>query len=45
MTMLSLCLLAFTVTIATLVTPVAVPIMWNKIEGSAAAKEPRRAGL
>ena len=44
-TMLSLCLLAFTVTIATLVTPVAVPIMWNKIEGSAAAKEPRRAGL
>jgi hypothetical protein len=38
MTMLSFCFLAFTVTIATLVTPVAVPIMWNKIEGSAAPK-------
>jgi hypothetical protein len=43
MTMLSqLCLLAVTVTIVTLVTPVAVPIMWNKIEGSAAAKEPNQ---
>jgi hypothetical protein len=43
MTMLSqLCLLAVTVTIVTLVTPVAVPIMWNKLEGSAAAKEPNQ---
>jgi hypothetical protein len=38
--MLSLCALAIAVAIATLVTPVAVPIMWNKIEGKAAAKEP-----
>jgi hypothetical protein len=36
MTMLSLCVLAIAVSIATLVTPVAVPIMWNKIEGRAA---------
>ena len=40
MTMLSLCLLASTVAIVTLAMPVAVPIMWNKIEGKAAAKEP-----
>ena len=40
MTMLSLCVLAIAVSIATLVTPVAVPIMWNKIEGRAAAKGP-----
>jgi hypothetical protein len=33
MTMLNLCLLAFTVAIATLATPVVVQIMWNKIEG------------
>src|SRR5262245_4997411 len=38
MTMLSLCLLAFTVAIATLVTPVVVQIMWNKIEGRTVAK-------
>jgi hypothetical protein len=38
--MLSLCALAIAVAIATLVTPVAVPIMWNKIEGRAAAKGP-----
>jgi hypothetical protein len=38
MNMLSLCLLAFSVAIATLVTPVVVQIMWNKIEGRAAAK-------
>ena len=38
MTMLSLCLLAFTVAIVTLITPVAIPIMWNKIEGRAAAR-------
>jgi hypothetical protein len=31
--MLGLCVLAIAVSIATLVTPVAVPIMWNKIEG------------
>ena len=36
--MLSLCLLAFTVAIATLVTPVVVQIMWNKIEGRTVAK-------
>lgn len=37
-----LCLLAVAVAIATLVTPVAVPIMWNKIEGRAAAKGPNQ---
>jgi hypothetical protein len=31
--MLSLCLLAFAVTVATFATPVAVPIMWRHIEG------------
>ena len=43
--MLNLCLLAFTVAIVTFVTPVAVAIMWNKIEETAAANEPRRTGL
>jgi hypothetical protein len=42
MTMLSLCLLAFTVAIVTLITPVAIPIMWNKIEGKTAAKGPNQ---
>ena len=42
MTVLSLCVLAIAVSIATLVTPVAVPIMWNKIEGRAAAKGPNQ---
>ena len=42
MIMLSLCLLAFTVAIATLVTPVVVQIMWNKIEGRTAAKGPNQ---
>jgi hypothetical protein len=38
MTMPSLCLLALTVAIATLATPVVVQIMWNKIEGRTVAK-------
>jgi hypothetical protein len=38
MTMLTLCLLAFTVAIATLATRLVVQIMWNKIEGRTMAK-------
>ena len=40
--MLNLCLLAFTVAVATLATPVVVPIMWNRIEGRTAAKGPNQ---